>query len=206
MNPKSPVIGIDLDNTVISYERVFSQCAGEFGVMGKGRRWSKQQVRDRLRRMDGGESKWQRLQAVVYGERISEATLYPGVCRFLRACSDRSVPVYIISHKTMYPGDRSVKRNLREEAVRFLIGKSLFVPEGCRFPKDRLRFAATRRMKIGFIKNLGITHFIDDLIEAFMEPGFPSGVERILFAPDGRDAPDGVTVAGSWKEIYDSFF
>ena len=50
-------------------------------------------------------------------------------------------------------------------------------------PEDRVFFAETKQGKLDRIRELDCSHYIDDLPEFLLEPGFPAEVERILFDP-----------------------
>jgi hypothetical protein len=70
-----------------------------------------------------------------------------------------------------------------------------------------VHFLPTRQEKIACLQALCCTHFIDDLEETFLEPTFPSGLEKILFAPrPPASPPPGVKVARSWKQICEYTF
>ena len=79
-------IGIDFDNTIITYDDVFRVVARRRGLIGDGFGGrSKQAIRDHIRLLPEGEIRWQRLQGQVYGKGIAEATMFPGVAAFLAA-------------------------------------------------------------------------------------------------------------------------
>ena len=60
-------IGIDFDNTIITYDEVFRAAAQARGLIEKDFGGSKQAVRDAIRLLPDGELAWQRLQGQVYG-------------------------------------------------------------------------------------------------------------------------------------------
>ena len=63
-------------------------------------------------------------------------------------------------------------------------------------------FGSTRREKIDLIRGQECSHFIDDLVEVFLEGSFPSQVERILFDPScDSKRVSGILVSHSWKQI-----
>src|SRR5262245_8746765 len=96
------LIGIDFDNTLISYDAVFHAAARSAGLIGEGVAPRKQAVRDAIRLVPDGELAWQTLQGQVYGARIGEAVLIDGVDAFLRRCRARGCEVAIVSHKTEF--------------------------------------------------------------------------------------------------------
>ncbi len=63
-------IGIDFDNTIVSYGASFVRAAVELGFLDAGTAAGKTAVRDALRALPDGEEKWRRLQRVVYGPAI----------------------------------------------------------------------------------------------------------------------------------------
>ena len=96
---------------------------------------------------------------------------------------ERNIEVLIVSHKTEYAnfGDPGV--NLRAAALRWLEAQGFVDSARFGVGRERIFFEATRDEKIGRIRTLGVTHFVDDLEETFLEASFPAGVEKILFSP-----------------------
>ena len=172
------VVGIDFDNTIASYDEVMQRLAVEWGWLGAAEASGKKGVRDALRALPEGELKWRRLQTHCYGPGMRDARPMEGVREFLAACKARGVPVRVVSHKTEYAnfGDPTV--NLRAAAKRWMAQHGYFGLN----PGD-VYFEETREEKIRRIRELALTHFIDDLEETFLEASFPAGVEKILYAP-----------------------
>ena len=95
-------IGIDFDNTIVSYDALFHKVALEQDVIPARLAPTKLAVRDYLRRQDR-EDVWTEMQGTVYGARMDEAAAYPGVIEFLRWARGEGVALSIISHKTRHP-------------------------------------------------------------------------------------------------------
>ena len=196
----SIVFGVDFDNTIAGYDTIFHQAAFERGLIGEDVTRSKDSVRDAVRLSSFGETEWQKLQALVYGPRMSEATPNDGVLSFIKECGLRDVPVFVISHKTEFANLDETGTNLREAALNWLDSAGFF-DAGTGLTTDRVYFENTRMEKLARIEALGCTHFVDDLLETLQEKSFPSGVEKILYAPDGRsDLMTGGSTIGSWSE------
>lgn len=177
-------LGIDLDNTLIRYDRAFHAVAVEWRLVGSSFPASKQAIRAELRSRPDGERDWTRLQGEVYASRMQLAKLAPGAGRLLRACARRGVPVSIVSHKTVHPAI-GLRVDLREVALSWMEREGFFSAAGLGLSRDRVWFEETRAAKAARIAALGCTHFVDDLVEVFQEPSFPPGVARILCSEDG---------------------
>lgn len=201
------VIGVDFDNTIVSYDDVMHAEATARRLIPPGMRKSKQHIRDTIRQLRDGEVQWQQLQAVVYGPRMDEACLMDGAGDFFECCRRHGVRVVIVSHKSERYALDGTGTNFRRAAMDWMDRHGFFDASGFGLSRDAVRFEATRREKIQQIRALGCTHFIDDLSELFLEENFPDGVEKILFAPHGVVVPlAGVRAVSSWKEITDYVF
>ncbi len=169
--PKSDiVIGLDFDNTLVSYDEVMRQTALDLGFMRDDQDVSgKEQVRDFIRSLSSGEIKWQVLQAEVYGKRMSQVCLIDGVKQFLLACKDAHVQTFIVSHKSKHAAQDKEGINLQEVALSWMREQYFFDKKGLGLSEDRVYFEETRGKKVNRIKELACTHFIDDLKEVFLE-------------------------------------
>jgi len=196
------LIGIDFDNTIAGYDDVFVSAAVGMDFLQIGEASGKKGVRDCLMRRPGGEQEWMRVQGKVYGARMNEARLIDGVSDFLLACKESNIPVCIVSHKTKFGHFDEDRINLREAALSWMQSQGFFDPDGFFLPCDAVYFEPTREAKIERISALGFTHFIDDLIEVFLEPGFPEKTRRYLFSPaGGGELVQSVTSCRSWADI-----
>lgn len=195
-------IGVDLDNTIVSYDDILYRVATELELIGPGVSRGKKAVRDAIRQLPDGEIEWQKLQAEIYGPRMAEAQLIDGVADFFEECHTRSIVVYIVSHKTKFANYDRTRTNLRVSALNWLKSQGLFSSDGMGLSREKVFFEATRQAKIERIGMLGCTHFIDDLEETFLEEIFPPEVVKILFDPHELYVHrPGVTICSSWEEI-----
>lgn len=200
-------IGIDFDNTVITYDEVFLAAAKERGLIGAGFQGNKQAVRDAIRLLPEGELAWQRLQGHVYGQGIGKAAMFEGVHEFLRRCRLEGLPIQIVSHKTEYGHYDPSRVNLREAALGWMRQNGVIGTGEYAVPVESVFFESTRADKLARIAALGCTHFIDDLEEVLTDPAFPSGVTRILFSegkPATSDTP--YVVCPTWRHIEKQVF
>ena len=196
------IIGIDFDNTIASYDELMHRLAVEWEWVAAGMPKSKKLIRDALRALPEGEIKWRQLQTQCYGPGMRDARPMDGLKDFLAACKSHGVPVRVVSHKTEFAnfGDPTVK--LRAAALDWMTRQEFFSSPRFGLSREHVYFEESRAGKIERIRALGLTHFIDDLEETFLEESFPPQVERILYSPqpvaDGKGA---WRAFGSWGEI-----
>ena len=199
-------IGIDFDNTIVTYDEVFCAAAKRSGLIDPAFVGTKQAVRDAIRLLPDGELAWQRLQGQVYSKGIADAKIINGFETFLCRCRAEGCTTMIVSHKTEYGHYDPDRINLRRAArdwmtVRGLLGGKRGVPA------TNVFFESTRSEKLARIAGLSCTHFVDDLEEVLADPCFPPGVERILLS-DG-EPPRGAApyaVCASWRDIEEQIF
>ena len=195
-------VGIDFDNTIVRYDYVFAEAARARGWVAKDFRGSKKQLRDAVRLLQDGETKWQILQGEVYGQRMGEAEPFPGVMEFIDAARRCGIEMFIVSHKTRYSNYDARKVDLREAALAWMENNGFFDPGRLGFSRQQIFFADTRAEKIARISALGCGVFIDDLEEVFVDPAFPTNVKRVLFSCDHEPPGDkAIVVRKSWPDI-----
>ena len=200
-------IGIDFDNTIAGYDDVFRATASDQGWVPDGFSGTKRAVRDAVRRLDDGETKWQVLQGMVYGRRMGEARMIDGVGAFLASCTAKGLAVFIISHKTRTANHDPQRVDLRRAATEWMTAQEVIAPGRYGVPPENVFFESTRADKLARIAGTGCTHFIDDLEEVFGEPDFPDNVERVLLAAGDGPLPSGPFRAfPGWPEITHALF
>lgn len=182
------IVGIDFDNTLVCYDRLFHCLALERGLIPDMIPPNKQAVRDYLRRIDR-EDDWTEMQGEVYGPRIREAEAFPGIAAFFERCHERRFVPCIISHKTRYPY-RGPRYDLIEWACEWLKVQGWIDAANTGLTWDRVFFEASKQEKLQRIAQCRCSCFIDDLPEFLMEDDFPSGVRRILFDPNQQHDDD----------------
>lgn len=178
-------IGLDFDNTIVSYDLLFHKVAVEQGHVPASIVRSKLAVRDRLR-ADGKEAVWVALQGHVYGARMMEAEPFPHAVEFLRDAARHGVEATIVSHKTRHPfagPAYDLHRAAREWIAAHLVADGVPV-----LPEERIFFELTREAKLSRIAACRFDLFVDDLPEVLTDPAFPQVTLPVLFDPTGRDA------------------
>ena len=185
-------IGIDFDNTIICYDRVFNKIGVEKGLVPESLETGKWFVKDYLRKM-GKEKEWIWLQGYVYGNRLSDAEPYEGIHEFFKYCRMKKIDCIIISHKTVYPYSGDLY-NLHGAAHKWIKEQNFGV---------ETYFELTKENKVKRITELECSLFIDDLPEFLILPGFSENMTRILFDPINSYTKSdyGFQSAASWNEI-----
>ncbi len=199
------IIGVDFDNTIVCYDELFYRAARDRQLVPAEIPPHKQQVRDYLRRA-GQEDRWTELQGLVYGRYIEQAPTFPGVPEFLARCAREGVAVLIISHKTRW-SLAGQKIDLHAAARAWLEAHEFFAQGSSTAPRQ-VFFEETKEQKLARIAAAGCHLYVDDLPEFLSEPGFPAGVEKILFDPHGRHQPPPPPLqrVASWQELIDTVF
>ncbi len=190
------IIGLDLDNTLICYDRLFHRLARERSLIGPVVPARKVPVRDAIRAVHGDEA-WQELQGLAYGPRLSEAELFPGAREALTGWRAAGWRPIVISHKTRCPARGDWE--LRAAALVFLERGGL-VPD--LIAGGDVFFTDDLAAKVRLVGELGCRAMIDDLPEVFRHPLFPAGVARLWFDPGLASPPEpGLTVCGGWADL-----
>src|SRR5580704_16283547 len=123
MKPRS--IGLDFDNTVVIYDRLLHTCAVEHFGMPREVPAGKKAIRSWFWSQPDGNTPWTELQGIMYGTRIGEAEVAPGLEDLLLACARDRVRVGIVSHKTEFPA-LGPRVSLRRAAMDFLDARGFF--------------------------------------------------------------------------------
>lgn len=193
-------IGLDFDNTIVSYDRLFHAIACERALVPPDLAPNKTAVRDHLR-LTGREELWTLMQGEVYGERMMQAQAFPRVLTALRALRGQGHALCIVSHKTRHP--YAGPRHDLHAAARGWIAAHLLAHEPDLLAEGDVHFELTKDDKLRRIGTLGCGLFVDDLPEFLAEPAFPTGVRRVLFDPHGehRVHAAGFESLSDWAEL-----
>jgi hypothetical protein len=198
-------IGIDLDNTIISYDAQFRSAALGRGLIAPQVPAQKNAIKHAIQKHQGNDA-WTQLQAEVYGPMLAQARPFDGVKDFFRHCRAANYPVCILSHKSRHPALGSAY-DLRAAAIAWLEQQGWFSPDGLGLCRNDVEFHDTRAAKVQAIFQRNCDVFIDDLPEVFAEPGFPARTTKILFDPEQlHPVRPHWKLARSWAEIEAELF
>jgi hypothetical protein len=196
-------IGVDFDNTLVSYDRAFAAVGKEEGLLPADFTGGKDAAKRRLyeERPDG--HLWERLQGLVYGRRIDRAELYEGAAEFFRQSRDRGGRVYIVSHKTVLAHHDPLRTNLRDSALGWMRQRGFFDARGFGLDTGQVFFEDTREAKVRRIGELDCQIFVDDLPEVLGHVDMPPACRKILFAGE-HSGP--FEYAANWTEVCAAVF
>jgi hypothetical protein len=186
-------VGIDFDNTIVCYDEVFYRAALEKRLIPSDLIPSKMTVKEHLC-STGQHDVWTELQGDVYGARMDLARPFPGVDEFFQNCCRKNIDAVIVSHKTKFPC-MGPQYDLHETARRWLVEQKF---KG----SPPIYFESTQQEKLHRIAELKCSIFIDDLLEVFLNPDFPSFVQKVLFDPNHQHAEGKYLHVHSWKELW----
>jgi hypothetical protein len=175
------IIGLDFDNTIVSYDALVHQVALEKGFITEEVPRNKVAVRNHLRK-NGQEQEWIEMQGQIYGPRMKDAVVFEGFYDFALEAQRRQHTIYIISHKTKFPFS-GPEYDLHSYATSW-IDKKLTFNSMPLIPKKHIFFEVTKSEKIERLKNLGCEFFIDDLPEILKELHDSPMISKILFDPE----------------------
>jgi hypothetical protein len=194
------LVGLDFDNTIVCYDRLFHRLACERGLIPETIPAAKGAVRDYLRRIDR-ENDWTELQGIAYGPRIADAEPFAGAIEFLHTCQANGIRAAVISHKTRHPY-RGEKYDLHEAAHTFLTRHGFYRTSDTGLSPLSVWLELTKENKLERIASLGCDLFVDDLPEFLGEAAFPARPRKVLFDPTGSrpDLPGALCVQ-SWSQL-----
>ncbi len=194
------LVGLDFDNTIVCYDRLFHRLARERGLIPESVPATKGAVRDYLRSIDR-ENDWTEMQGVGYGPRISEAEPFPGAIEFFELCKSVGIRIAVISHKTK-PPYLGEKYDLHEAAHTFLTRHGFYRTSDTGLSPLSVWLELTKQSKLDRIGSLGCDVFVDDLPEFLGEPSFPAQTRKVLFDPANACPDSGdYTRVRSWNEL-----
>ena len=194
-------LGIDFDNTLVCYDRVFHAAAAANGLIPHDLAVNKTMIRDYIRSHAGPEA-WTKLQGAVYGKQIESASPFEGVRESLEHCKAKGASLALISHKTKWPV-AGPKWNLQAAAWAWLEAQNFYSERSSENLFDEVWFEETREGKYQRIRDWECDLFLDDLPEFLADEEFPKCCRPVLFDPLQMHAEIAPTLKriSSWREL-----
>lgn len=192
------LLGLDFDNTLVRYDKLFHQVAVEKGLIEKSLPANKTAIRDYLRNQ-GQDEQFTLLQGEVYGLRILDAEPAEGMLKALGELHERCIPMVLVSHKTRTPY-KGPTYDLHQAAWSWLEKQGFFSENGMQWTSENVNFLETKEKKIECAIKLGCTHFVDDLPEILKE--LPGPITKILYDSNNTfPRREGIRLMSSWSEL-----
>lgn len=189
-----PTIGLDFDNTIVDYDHAFHAAGVETGLVAPDCPAHKQAVRDAIRVLPGGNDRWTRLQAEVYGRRMLEdAQIADGLAECVAWARAAGFGLRVISHKTVHPA-LGPAYALRTVARQWLARLGLFAD-------DEIVFTDTLEEKLAHIARTRCDFFIDDLPEVLTHPMFPAGTVPMWYTAHAPADSSSLCRCAHWRDI-----
>lgn len=173
-------IGLDFDNTIVLYDEIFYNYALHKNYIESNIPKTKKSVRDELIKKNQ-EPLFTEIQGIVYGKLIKYAPLQKGFLDSLTQLTELKCKISIVSHKTRFPiiGE---KTDLHQSALNWLINNEVINNKFFKLNRENIFFEETEEKKINRIKQIGCTHFVDDLKKILFK--LPKDIIKIHFVKD----------------------
>ena len=185
-------VGIDLDNTIISYNNSFLRLAKKYNL-SKTRSLNKNIIKKNIIKKFG-MPEWTRCQGKIYGKEILINDSHKDVKKNLIFLK-KKFNIFLISHRSKYPY-LGKKINLHDQAIKWL-NKKKFLGKNKIFTKKNVFFETSLQKKIIRINKLNCKIFIDDL--SLVLKKLPRSITKIHFSNKIEYTFSGYYVMKKWK-------
>ena len=194
------LLGLDFDNTLVTYDNLFHQLAIEKNLIEPSMPSDKISIRNYLR-SKGLEERFTLLQGEVYGLRILDAQPADGMLEALHKLQTKGIDLVLVSHKTRTPY-KGPLYDLHQAALSWLEKHGFFASSGLNWSKEQVFFEVSKEAKIRKIESLGCTDYIDDLPEILAM--LPNNINGILYDPNNSHIQYMGTKIKEWKLLPES--
>ena len=192
------ILGLDLDNTIVSYEPIFRMVAEERRIPIPHEVSVKNALRDHYYRL-GQPDEFTGIQGFCYGRGMVEAEPHSSFLASLERILASGWKVWVVSHRTRRPifGEEA---DLHAAALNWLRRIGLLVPGPYRIAGIFLE--ETRLAKITRIRSLGCSVFVDDLLEVLQDQWFPRACRPLWFFPGHPPSKEcGIDLLSHWSDL-----
>jgi len=186
--------GFDFDNTLVNYDiasRIWSKQNNIEHI------FTLQDLKEFYRLRRDYQEDWKVVQEWLYTEGLNHASVNVGAWNLIEKLRSQNAELFIVSHKT--PESAAKKVDLIQPARKWIEENLSNVPE---LGANRIYFEATRKSKVKRIASLGLTHFVDDLLEVFQEENYPKNIKSFWLSVDAKNSlSDKITVVNTLDSI-----
>jgi len=194
------LLGLDFDNTLVRYDKLFHQLAVEKGLIEESLEANKITIRDYLR-TQGKDEQFTLLQGEAYGLRILEAEPAEGMLKALSELNQRGIPMVLVSHKTRTPY-KGPGYDLHQAAWGWLEQRGFFAPDGLGWSRNQVFFEDSKQAKVARIEAQRCTHYVDDLPEILEM--LPSSIKGIHYDPNNKYCSNQYHHLSDWSLLSES--
>jgi len=143
------------------------------------------------------QEEWKVVQEWLYTEGLNHASVNVGAWNLIEKLRSQNAELFIVSHKT--PESTAKKVDLIQPARKWIKENLSNVPE---LGANHIYFEATRKSKVKRIASLGLTHFVDDLLEVLQEENYPKNIKSFWLSVDTKNSlSDKITVVNTLDSI-----
>ncbi len=197
-------IGIDLDNTIISYTKSLQICVNQLYPDLTLNHYEKGYVKEYIV-ATLGEHSWMKLQGQLYTLGLKFALPFCGALNVMKQLHRSNHTLYIISHKTQFGHFDSSYTDLRVAAIAWLTSHGFLETAKTGLSVENVFFCDTHQEKINKINVLQCQIFIDDLLDVLQHQDFPRNCKKILFSPAlSTKAINDILPICNWSQVLDS--
>jgi len=191
------LLGLDFDNTLVRYDKLFHKLAVDKGLIEKSLPADKTTIRDYLR-SQGQDEQFTLLQGEVYGLRILDAEPADGMLKALGDLHQRDIPMVLVSHKTRTPY-KGPAYDLHQAAWNWLEKHGFFDRNGLGWSTHQVFFEEEKQAKVSRIESEGCSHYVDDLPEILEM--LPTSIQRILYDPNKFHSSEKLIQLTHWSKL-----
>lgn len=192
------LIGLDFDNTIVSYKEAIVVLAKEYFDFPNDLPLTKVSLRDFLR-SKGQEDAWIKFQGLLYGPGMKYAVPYKDCVSSINELKRLGHELVIISHRSKYPYSGDMY-DLHEFAKDWICENLLDQITAKDLP---FFFLEKKQQKLEKIGHLSCDFFLDDLPSILQDKDFPENTMGILFSPDQKQSLDNFHSIHQWTDLVD---
>jgi hypothetical protein len=195
----SKKIGLDLDNTIISYDKLIFQIAKKkYLFSNKFKNKNKDFFKKEIIKKKN-EKEWTSFQSLIYGKYINRAKItknfYDSIFHIKNLYD-----FHIVSHKTKWSKEGK-KINLIRSAKEFLRRNHISFCKNSLIKKENIYFEDTIKKKIKRINKLGLNFYIDDLKKILTK--LPKKIHKIYF---NKEIDKKILTINDWQYLQTIIF
>ena len=139
------------------------------------------------------------MQEWMYTDGLNHATVNAGAWELFKKLESQNADLFIVSHKT--PESAINKLDLIQPARNWIKENLSNVP---RLGTDHVFFEHSRISKVKRIISLGLTHYVDDLLEVLQEENYPPNIKSFWLSIANKNSlSENVTVVETLDSIID---